>query len=229
MLKLVTYLDGDSAERVGISAGSEIIDLGRAAPLPQGAPPDCATDMLAFIRHADPMLPFAEGIAARHAAGGVPREAIRKEAATRLLSPIPRPVSMRDGYAFRSHVEAARRSRGAPMIPEFDQFPVFYYTNHLAVTGPGQVPVMERARERLDFELEVAIVVGREGRNIAARGADEHVFGYMIMNDWSARAPDRGDEAQPRAGQRKGLRDLPRTFPRSAQASRAAHDPGSQR
>jgi fumarylacetoacetate (FAA) hydrolase len=95
---------------------------------------------------------------------------------------------MRDGYAFRQHVEAARRNRGVPMIPEFDHFPVFYFTNHLAVTGPGEIAVQKLAREKLDFELEVAVVVGREGRNISAAKADEHIFGYMVMNDWSARA-----------------------------------------
>lgn len=104
-----------------------------------------------------------------------------------LLAPIPEPISMRDGYAFRQHVESARRGRGLPMIPEFDHFPVFYFTNHLAVTGPGEVFVMPKALERLDFELEVAIVVGKEGRNISAERADDHIFGFMIMNDWSAR------------------------------------------
>ena len=108
-------------------------------------------------------------------------------AEVRLLSPIPRPVSMRDGYAFRQHVEAARRNRGVPMIPEFDHFPIFYFTNHLGVTGGGDLPVQKQALEKLDFELEVAIVIGKGGKNIPAAKADEHIFGYMIMNDWSAR------------------------------------------
>lgn len=104
-----------------------------------------------------------------------------------LKSPIPRPLSMRDGYAFRQHVEAARRNRGLPMIPEFDLFPIFYYTNHLQVSGPGALPVQKQAQEKLDFELEVAVVIGKRGRNIPASKADSHIFGYMIMNDWSAR------------------------------------------
>ncbi len=104
-----------------------------------------------------------------------------------LLSPIPNPPSMRDGYAFRQHVEAARRNRGVPMIPEFDHFPVFYFTNHLAVGGPGAVPVQKQAQEKLDFELEVAIVIGKRGKNIPAARADEYIGGYTIMNDWSAR------------------------------------------
>ena len=118
----------------------------------------------------------------------LPTARLLPEASTTLLSPLPRPLSMRDGYAFRQHVEAARRNRGVPMIPEFDHFPVFYFTNHLAVTGPGEVSVQKLAQEKLDFELEVAVVIGKQGRNIKAEEADSYIFGYTIMNDWSARA-----------------------------------------
>ncbi|MEP7234844.1 MAG: fumarylacetoacetate hydrolase family protein [Ignavibacteriota bacterium] len=105
----------------------------------------------------------------------------------KILSPVPRPTSMRDGYAFRQHVEAARRNRGVEMIPEFDLFPVFYFTNHQAVIGPGDMEVMPEHLKKLDFELEAAIVIGKEGKNIKAENADEYIFGYTIMNDWSAR------------------------------------------
>lgn len=105
----------------------------------------------------------------------------------KLMAPVPRPSSMRDGYAFRQHVEAARRNRGVAMIPEFDEFPVFYFTNHQSIIGPGPVEVMPEHLKKLDFELEAAIVIGKEGRNIKAADADEYIFGYMVMNDWSAR------------------------------------------
>jgi len=111
-----------------------------------------------------------------------------KMADAKLYAPIPRPTSMRDGYAFRQHVEAARRNRGVEMIAEFDLFPVFYFTNHQAVIGPGDMEVMPEHLNKLDFELEAAIVIGKEGRNIKAEDADDHIFGYMVMNDWSARA-----------------------------------------
>jgi len=94
---------------------------------------------------------------------------------------------MRDGYAFRQHVETARRNRGLEMIPEFDQFPVFYFTNHQAVIGPGPVRVLPLHLQRLDFELEIAAVVGKRGRNLTAEQADASIFGLTIMNDWSAR------------------------------------------
>ncbi len=105
-----------------------------------------------------------------------------------ILAPLPRPTSVRDGYAFRQHVEASRKNRGLPMIPEFDEFPIFYYTNALCTTGPGPIRVHRQALEKLDFELEVAVVIGKGGQDIPASQADDHIFGYTIMNDWSARA-----------------------------------------
>lgn len=105
----------------------------------------------------------------------------------RLLAPVPRPASLRDGYGFRRHVETARRNRGLGMIREFDEFPVFYFSNHHATRGPGVIACMADHFERLDFELEVAVVIARGGRNIRAHDADAHVGGLMIMNDFSAR------------------------------------------
>ena len=104
-----------------------------------------------------------------------------------LLAPIPFPSSCRDGYAFRQHVAAARRNRKAEMIPEFDQFPIFYFTNHHSIVGPGEVRCMPDHFEKLDFELEAAIVICKPGRNIKAEDADEYIGGLMIMNDFSAR------------------------------------------
>lgn len=104
-----------------------------------------------------------------------------------ILAPLPRPVSCRDGYAFRQHVAAARRNRKVDMIPEFDQYPIFYFTNHLAVQGPGAIRCMPDHFHKLDFELEAAIITCKKGRNIKAAHADDYIAGYMIMNDMSAR------------------------------------------
>ena len=109
------------------------------------------------------------------------------EADVKLEAPIPQPTSCRDGYAFRQHVAAARRNRGVPMIPEFDQYPIFYFTNHNAIQGPGEILCMPDHFQKLDFELEVAIVVGKKGRNFTAAEADAYIAGYTIMNDMSAR------------------------------------------
>ncbi|HTS45460.1 MAG TPA: fumarylacetoacetate hydrolase family protein [Puia sp.] len=112
---------------------------------------------------------------------GIPYDSVQ------ILSPVPFPTSCRDGYAFRQHVAAARRNRNAPMIPEFDQYPVFYFTNHHSIQGEGPVRCMPDHLKKLDFELEVAIVICRHGRNIRSSEADEYIGGLMIMNDMSAR------------------------------------------
>ncbi len=104
-----------------------------------------------------------------------------------LMAPVPRPTSCRDGYAFRQHVASARRNRKVDMIPEFDQYPIFYFTNHNAITGPGTVSFMPDHFQKLDFELEAGVVIGKKARNIRASEADSVIAGYTIMNDWSAR------------------------------------------
>lgn len=104
-----------------------------------------------------------------------------------VISPVPFPPSCRDGYAFRQHVAAARRNRKVDMITEFDQYPIFYFTNHHSIQGPGPVRCMPDHFEKLDFELECAIVISKHGRNIRAEHADEYIAGLMIMNDMSAR------------------------------------------
>jgi fumarylacetoacetate (FAA) hydrolase len=103
------------------------------------------------------------------------------------LAPLPHPSSLRDGYAFRQHVETARRNRGLEMTTVFDSFPVFYFGNHHTVKGPGPVHCMPDHFKKLDFELEAAIIISRKGKNIRAEEADSFIAGIMIMNDFSAR------------------------------------------
>ncbi len=193
-MKLVTYAWGN-AQRFGIAIEEQwIADVARcyrlaknsfAAPLER-----LPADLLAFLQIGaagwDALRLLDEWLAKEY--GNLQEPEVIAASRVQLSAPLPRPVSMRDGYAFRQHVETARRNRGLPMIPEFDQFPVFYFTNHLAVQGPGEIWVQERHLERLDFELECAVVIGKEGKNIPAEKADEYIVGLMIMNDWSARA-----------------------------------------
>ncbi|GGD01000.1 fumarylacetoacetase [Thalassobacillus devorans] len=104
-----------------------------------------------------------------------------------LLAPLPRPVSVRDFYAFEEHVKTARAKRGLEVVPEWYGIPVFYFTNHLAIKGPDEEVARPKNSEWLDYELEIACVIGKQGRNIPAAEADDYIFGYCIMNDWSAR------------------------------------------
>ena len=98
------------------------------------------------------------------------------------------PKSFRDFYAFRQHVEAGRKSRGFDMIPEYDEFPVFYFSNHNSITGPGEIELFGKQIDKLDFELEIGLIISKHGRNIKAKDAFKHVAGFTILNDWSSRA-----------------------------------------
>ena len=174
-MKLLTFLDGAN-ERIGaLLSSGRVLDF-------HAAEPRLAVDMLTLIREAATLMPLARALVA-----SPPDAAQRDLASVTLLAPVPRPVAMRDGYAFRQHVATARRNRGLEMIPEFDLFPVTYFTNHQAVVGPGPLDVQEHHLRRLDYELEVAIVTGKPLYNATLAEADDAVFGYMIMNDWSAR------------------------------------------
>lgn len=128
----------------------------------------------------------------------------------KLLSPVPKPTSCRDGYAFRQHVMTARRNRGVEMIPEFDEYPVFYFTNHQAVYGTGELMLEEDHFASLDFELECAIVIGKKGKNIPASEADSYIAGFMVMNDVSARVLQM-EEMKLNLGPAKG-KDFATTF-----------------
>jgi len=104
-----------------------------------------------------------------------------------LKAPLPNPNSFRDAYAFRQHVEAGRKNRGLDMIPEYDEFPVFYFSNHNSICGPGDVVVQEKHLDKLDFEFELGVVISKRGRNIKAEDAHKYIAGLVILNDWSAR------------------------------------------
>jgi fumarylacetoacetate (FAA) hydrolase len=98
-----------------------------------------------------------------------------------------RPTTLRDAYAFEQHVATANRNRGRDVPQEWYQFPVFYYTNPFAVFGHEDVIPYPPYTNAMDYELEIAVVIGKAGMNIRPEDAPNHIFGYTIFNDWSAR------------------------------------------
>jgi fumarylacetoacetate (FAA) hydrolase len=190
-MKLVTFARG-SREAIGAITERGIVAFGALVP-------ELNVSMLELIDRSSSLLSLARSALA----GPIPDRARVPADEARLLAPLPRPSSMRDGYAFRQHVETARRNRGLPMIEEFDRFPVFYFTNHQGVIGPGELRVGGRRLEELDFELEIAVVVGRRARNPTLSEADAAIFGYAVMNDFSARALQR-EEMKLNLGPAKG-------------------------
>ncbi|MER5439427.1 fumarylacetoacetate hydrolase family protein [Streptomyces sp. NPDC002790] len=106
----------------------------------------------------------------------------------RLLPPLE-PASVRDFVTFEEHVEGVRRSvDGVAGVPEqWYAAPTFYFTNPHAVFGPHDDIPAPPGSTLLDYELEVAAVIGREGRDLTPTQAREHIVGYTVFNDWSAR------------------------------------------
>jgi fumarylacetoacetate (FAA) hydrolase len=181
-MKLVSYIDQDT-EQLGIWHDGKIYNLARNASRFALTIPDT---MEMFLLDGEESMSDSKSLLGEIIDGN---NKITPSLATSdtLLAPVPHPSSCRDGYAFRQHVEAARRNRKVEMIKEFDQYPVFYFTNHHSITGPGEIFCMPDHFQKLDFELEAAIVIGKHGKNIRASEADEYIAGYMIMNDLSAR------------------------------------------
>ncbi|MEN9522993.1 MAG: hypothetical protein RL065_1370 [Bacteroidota bacterium] len=178
-MKLVSYFNGDE-DRLGLLVNDNVYDMNQLDPaLP--------TNMEFFLHAWDEMFDLAKHYDEEIKAGNLPKAKFKSIQDLKILAPVNRPTSCRDGYAFRQHVAAARRNRKVPMIEEFDQYPIMYFTNHNAIQGPGEIKCMPDHFQKLDFELEVAIVICKEGRNVKAADADSYIGGFMIMNDMSAR------------------------------------------
>jgi 2-keto-4-pentenoate hydratase/2-oxohepta-3-ene-1,7-dioic acid hydratase in catechol pathway len=164
-MRFATFRAPDSTERVGVVEGESLFAL---------APGVSLVDLLGDLPGA--------GRAAR-----ATPDAVFGLAEVRLLAPIPAPPSVRDFYAFEAHVRTARATRGLEVDPDWYELPVFYFSNPAAITGPGDdIPVPPDCAE-LDYELEVAAVVGRPGSDLDPATAEAHIAGYTVMNDWSAR------------------------------------------
>ncbi|GAB4079210.1 fumarylacetoacetate hydrolase family protein [Modestobacter muralis] len=156
------------------SASAGVVDGDAVHPLPAG------TTVLELVRAG---LPAAlEAGAAALAGPSVPLADVR------LLPPLEAPT-VRDFVAFEEHVEGVRKAIDgvADVPPEWYQAPTFYFTNPYALIGAHDDVAVPPGSQRFDFELEVAVVVGRDGASLTPEQARDHVFGYTVLNDWSAR------------------------------------------
>lgn len=167
-MRLATY-DHDGERRCGV------LDGDRLHPLPADV------DLLQLVRAGLPALLHA----GEEALDGPAGPAL---AAVRLLPPL-QPPTVRDFVAFEEHVEGVRRSvEGVGGVPDaWYEAPTFYFGNPYAVIGAHDDVPLPPGSKVLDFELEVAAVIGREGADLTPAQAREHIVGYTIFNDWSAR------------------------------------------
>jgi 2-keto-4-pentenoate hydratase/2-oxohepta-3-ene-1,7-dioic acid hydratase in catechol pathway len=122
--------------------------------------------------------------AAQEAAAGEPGLGL---ADVELLAPVPAPPSIRDFMAFEEHVVTASAAIGLTVDPLWYAQPVFYFTNPSAVRGPHSDVAIPPGSAALDYEIEVAAVIAREGTDLSPGEAADHVAGFMLFCDWSAR------------------------------------------
>jgi len=97
------------------------------------------------------------------------------------------PTTLRDFYAFETHVKTANRNRGQEVPENWYKFPVFYFSNPNNNYGHEETIPYPSYTQALDYELEIAVVIGKPGKDIQPENAAEHILGYTIFNDWSAR------------------------------------------
>jgi 2-keto-4-pentenoate hydratase/2-oxohepta-3-ene-1,7-dioic acid hydratase in catechol pathway len=177
-MRFVTFGKSDGTVRSGIMLDSDlVVDMNEAT---NGCLPEKLIDFL--VQSEQNLISAAQLLQLTDGDKGVyPIHEVR------LIAPLPTPKSFRDFYAFEQHVKSARENRGLDMIPEWYQIPVFYFSNHLVIKGPEDIIFKPIECNALDYELEVACIIGKEGRNIKAYEAEDYIFGYCILNDWSAR------------------------------------------
>jgi 2-keto-4-pentenoate hydratase/2-oxohepta-3-ene-1,7-dioic acid hydratase in catechol pathway len=189
-VKLATIRIGDGRERVAVVLDGErrLLDLGSAHERVRGGKSAALASMLALIGGGDAALELA-----RQLVEAAPEEAIMDRSAVTLLAPIPVPPQIRDFLAFEQHLKGAfamaEQLTGRHMdIPAvWYQQPIYYKANRFSVVGPDADVRWPDYAQLLDYELELACVIGRGGVDIAAEEAAGHVFGFTIFNDVSAR------------------------------------------
>ena len=191
-MKLLTY-DPGSGPRAGVLEENQIVDatalLGAAATL---------RDVRALLDYDASALERLRDALGRVAATRIPLSEVR------LRAPILQPPTIRDHIAFEEHATGQwTRDSSGPRMEVWARLPIFYFSNPLRVFGSDEVVPFPAATHQLDYECELAIVIGREGSNVLEAEADQYIAGFTIFNDWSCRDLQ-ADESQFGLGPAKG-------------------------
>lgn len=192
-MKLVTYLRSTEEgieQRTGAELDGDLIDLASAAAARGGN--DLPTAMLELLAGGEETMEAARealAFAAERGAEDFESKPIRfAGSAVQLAAPLPRPNSLRDFFLVKEHVEGGVEKGYIPEIPKaWYEMPVCWKGNPDEVYGPDDVVPWPVYTDLMDYELEIAAVVGTPGRRISAAEAPRHIAGYTIFNDWSAR------------------------------------------
>jgi len=191
-MKLLTY-DPGTGPRAGVLHDTDVVDatalLGAEGTL---------RDVRALLEFADDAVGRLGQALGRVAAPRVPLASVR------LRAPILQPPTVRDHIAFEEHATGQwTREAGGPRMEVWARLPIFYFSNPLRIMGPEEVVPYPAATRQLDYECELAAIVGREGSNILEADADPYIIGFCIFNDWSCRDLQ-ADESQFGLGPAKG-------------------------
>lgn len=212
-MKLVTYEVATPIgplERIGALLDSRVVDLtlayaaylassrglGAAGALELAAALLPPGDMVAFLRCGAPAREAASA-AVEYARGhrGFPEDvpaptggvAVLALGQVRLRAPLPRPTSLRDAWVFEGHATNVMRKIGGQLSPLWYEIPTYYRTSHTNIAGPDDPILWPSYTEKLDYELEFACVIGKEGKNIPLEQVHEYIAGYTVYNDVSCR------------------------------------------
>src|SRR5512145_2750993 len=188
-MKLVCYDSGKGA-RAGVVIGEQVLDV--AALLGERGGLRDVRALLELPR--DPLTRLKSALGLARAASGIALSTVR------LRAPILQPLTVRDFMVYEGHASGG----GTRKLPDaWYRLPIFYFSNPLCIFGPDDAVPYPSASEQLDYELELAAVIGREGSNIAEADAYSYIAGFTIFNDWSCRDLQR-DEMDARLGPAKG-------------------------
>jgi fumarylacetoacetate (FAA) hydrolase len=201
-MRLVSFSRaGEHGERLlGAIEGDRLLELSAAAAvlapgLDEAGRLRSLDSLLADWEHGLPVARsvLQRAISTQHAGALAP--AWHSRARVTLHSPVSRPPTVRDFYAFEAHVRNARKRRGLDVAPEWYEFPAFYFSNPGSLMGDGAVVPKPAWTEALDYELEIACVIGKRAKNVSASDWRSVVAGFTILNDWSARDVQRKEMA----------------------------------
>lgn len=220
-MRLITFEHGGrQALGAWVDKDRQIVDLRVAMQAVGGRDEPAFASMQALMEGGDSALDLA-----RRMVDMRPDDAMLETGATRILAPVPQPIQMRDSLAFELHlrqakranarmrlrhapdaqsqIDAMERSGGFEPAPIWFQQPVYYKCNRFNVIGSGDEVLWPAYSQVLDYELELGIFIGRGGKDILATSAREHIFGYTVYNDVSARDAQ-ADEMPGMLGPAKG-------------------------
>ena len=206
-MKLVTFKTSETEARIGVLLDDVVIDILAAAEASHSSFANNYSDMISLMEAGPAVLDEVRRLTDWAVANS--EEAISRLEDVQLLAPVPQPTQMRDFLCFERHLRQARECRYQILADQTDdpdanmasyreqglvdpppvwyEQPIYYCGNRLCVIGPGQDVVWPSFAEKMDYELEIGIYIGKSGRNISKKDATSHIFGYTIFNDISAR------------------------------------------